>query len=388
MKIAFVTPYYDPQDIRRGSGTFYYMSRELERQGCEVEYYGPIDAPEPFSTRVLRFITKRILRKRYLTYLDPAVAHSLGKELQKQLEGSSVDLVLTNDPGVAAGLEVEMPVVYYSDVMLPAVISKESISKIVPYADIPILALKYYKKTIRQCLENVRLCVFPAQWLQDEALKLGAKPEKIRIIPFGANIPDPGASAVESRDFFRNAAENKVRLLFVGVDWHRKGGDIALQTAELLKEQGLDVTLDLVGVNIDDLPSYVRCHGLLRKNNPEDWQLMDQLYRESDVFIFPSRSEGSAIVPREAAAYGLPTLAYRIEGVMSSIADGKSGVLLPPGTGAERFAREITDWLDHPERYKSLSLGAREFFEVNANWAGISERLIQELIGLMETYNK
>lgn len=381
LKIAFITPYYNPRDICRGSGTFYCMSLELERQGCQVHYFGPIPYSVPFSTRVWRFLTKRILRKRYITYLDPAVAQVLGKKLMQQLEGVSVDLLMTNDPGVAAGLQVDVPVVYYSDVMIPAVISKASIQKILPYKNVPFAFLMYYQKTMRLCLKNAELVVFPAPWLEEEALKYGVASEKIREIPFGANIPDPGRSVALTRKFEKCA---KVRLLFVGVDWVGKGGDVALQTVTLLMEQGLDVTLDVVGLILENAPAYVRCHGLLRKNVPEDWNKLDQLYRTSDVFIFPSHSEGSAIVPREAAAYGLPTLAYRIDGMLSSVVDGQSGVLLEPGSGPEVFAQVITEWLAQPDVYKQLSMGAREFYETNANWDSVVKRLIGELQGLLD----
>lgn len=379
LKIAFVTPYYDPRDIRRGSGTFYYMSRELERQGCQLSNFGPVAFREPAVVRPLRAFAKRVQKGRYLTYLDPAVARALGKELSAQLEGQSFDLVLTNDPGVAAGLDVPFPVVYYSDVMLPASSRANDLRELVAYRQVPIWALRRYQKTMRLCLERSALAIFPAQWQLDQAKGYGVDPAKIHLVSFGANIPDPGPEMAERRDFGRNARQRQVNLLFVGTDWERKGGDIAVAVTNLLREEGVDARLDVVGKNLQGMPSHIRSYGQLRKDNPEEWVLMDELYRASDVFVLPSRSEGSVIAPREAAAYGLPTLAYRIEGLMSSVIDGKSGLLLEPGTGPEGYAKVILNWLDTPKTYQRLCHGAREFYETNANWSTCVAKLVIEL---------
>ena len=387
LKIAFVTPYYDPRDIRRGSGTFYYMSRELERQGCQLRYFGPVAFQEPVVVRPLRAWAKRVQKGRYMTYLDPAVASALGKALAAELRGLDVDLVLTNDPGVAAGLDVPFPVVYYSDVMLPASGVASVLRGMVAYRQVPLWALRRYQRTMRLCLERAALAVFPAQWQLEQARGYGVDVEKLHLVSFGANIPDPGPEVAEQRDFSINAQQRKVKLLFVGTDWERKGGDIAVAVTNLLRGEGVDASLDVVGKNLQGMPLYIRSHGQLHKNNPEEWDLMDRLYRASDVFILPSRSEGSVIAPREAAAYGLPTLAYRIEGMLNSVIDGQSGVLLESGNGPGDFAEVILDWLKNPDAFQHLCLGAREFYESDANWVGKVQKLIPILESLLQSGN-
>lgn len=367
-KIAFVTPYYDPRDIRRGSGTFYYMSRELERQGCQVVYFGPIQAEEPFSTRLLRFITKKILHKRYLTYLDPAMAKSLGVELQRQLDHVAVDLVLTNDPGVVAGLCTDVPVVYYSDVMLPASPKAAHLREVVAYRLVPTWALRRYQKTIRQCLERAALSVFPAQWQKEYALGFGVSPTKVKLLSFGANIDDPGRSAVDQRILNISRGISTVKLLFVGRDWLAKGGDVALKTVELLRKAGVNAQLTVVGTTLPDRPAYVQVYGKLNKAKKQDANRLDELFRESYSLIFPSLHEGSAISPREAAAYGVPTLAYRIEGLTNSVIEDASGVLLEVGAEPQGFADIIQKFLADPKSYSQLCLTTRKTFEANYDW--------------------
>ncbi|MEZ4751684.1 MAG: glycosyltransferase family 4 protein [Bdellovibrionota bacterium] len=64
-----------------------------------------------------------------------------------------------------------------------------------------------------------------------------------------------------------------------------------------------------------------------------------QLYRESDLYLMPSRfgtwdgewrGEGFGIVYAEAAAFGVPSLAYRCGGVMDIVEDGQTGWLVEP----------------------------------------------------------
>ena len=387
LKIAFVTPYYDPRDIRRGSGTFYYMSRELERQGCQLSYFGPVEFREPAVVRPLRAWAKRVQKGRYMTYLDPAVARALGKELSTQLRGQSFDLVLTNDPGVAARLDVPYPVVYYSDVMLPASRSVSELRGMVAYRQVPLWALRRYQQTMRLCLERAALAVFPAQWQLEQAKGYGVDVEKLHLVSFGANIPDPGPEVAERREGKTHKSPEALKFLFVGRDWIEKGGDVAIKTVEILRIAGIDAHLYVVGTNVDIKSPYIHVYGKLDKDNPEEFCVLDRLFRESDWLLFPSKHEGSAITPREAAAYGLPTLAYRIEGMLNSVIDGQSGVLLESGNGPGDFAEVILDWLKNPDAFQHLCLGAREFYESDANWVGKVQKLIPILESLLQSGN-
>ncbi len=355
------------------------MSRELERQGCQLRYFGPVAFKEPAVVRPLRAFAKRVQKGRFMTYLDPAVARALGQELSVQLEGQSFDLVLTNDPGVVAGLDVPFPVVYYSDVMLPASSRGNDLRGLVAYRNVPLWALRRYQQTIRLCLERAALAIFPAQWQVDQARGYWVDPAKIHLVSFGANIPDPRPGVAQSRQGKIIDTQKTLKLLFVGRDWLEKGGDIALKTVELLRQAGVNAKLEVVGTTLPNPPDYVHVYGNLNKESTQDALRFDELYRESYCLIFPSRHEGSAITPREAAAYGLPTLAYRIEGLMSSVIDGKSGLLLEPGTGPEGYAKVILNWLDTPKTYQRLCHGAREFYETNANWSTCVAKLVIEL---------
>ena len=66
---------------------------------------------------------------------------------------------------------------------------------------------------------------------------------------------------------------------------------------------------------------------------------LSEAYQAADVLVFPVRDlagdvEGFGMVAVEAAAHGLPTVAYATGGVVDAVAEGESGTLLAPGDEA------------------------------------------------------
>src|SRR3546814_15726182 len=98
-----------------------------------------------------------------------------------------------------------------------------------------------------------------------------------------------------------------MRVLFVGRDWKRKGGDTVLQTCEALRRQKLNLRLDVVGIGECpvELPHYATNHGLLDKNDPAERMRLERLLAEEHFFFFPSVAENYGIEFVEAEAYGV-----------------------------------------------------------------------------------
>ena len=73
------------------------------------------------------------------------------------------------------------------------------------------------------------------------------------------------------------------------------------------------------------------------------------LYAAFDIFALASRSEGLSLTLLEAAAAGLPIVATRVGGNAEVVADGSSGILVPPADPAA-FARALLHLGDRPDR--------------------------------------
>lgn len=76
-----------------------------------------------------------------------------------------------------------------------------------------------------------------------------------------------------------------------------------------------------------------------------DYQTLGSVYRSADVHVFPVRDipgdpEGFGMVAVEAAAHGLPTVAFATGGIVDAVADGKSGYLVASGD-YEAFVKAV-----------------------------------------------
>ncbi len=153
--------------------------------------------------------------------------------------------------------------------------------------------------------------------LRDE---YGVPANKITVISPGVDQrlfrPDPAI----------RAEDGVVRLLFVGGDFHRKGGDLLLRWA---KETKTTVPWELHFVTRDavpDTPKIVVHHGVAN-NSPA----LARLYQSCDVFVLPTRADCYSLVAMEAMSCGLPVVISGLGGIPEIVADGETGILLEPG---------------------------------------------------------
>lgn len=73
----------------------------------------------------------------------------------------------------------------------------------------------------------------------------------------------------------------------------------------------------------------------------------------SDVLCLPSYMEGFGSVVIEAAAMGVPTIGSNIPGLVDSIEDGATGVLLPVGD-IEALSNKMIDFVKNPGKYDGM----------------------------------
>jgi glycosyltransferase involved in cell wall biosynthesis len=82
------------------------------------------------------------------------------------------------------------------------------------------------------------------------------------------------------------------------------------------------------------------------------------LMRASDVFLFPSTSEGLGTSVLEAMAAGLPVVACDTGGTREIVQDGVTGFLVEPHD-VRSMARAVADLLGEPELASSFGRRGR-----------------------------
>jgi phosphatidylinositol alpha-mannosyltransferase len=141
-----------------------------------------------------------------------------------------------------------------------------------------------------------------------------------------------------------------VKLLFVG-HWRdsRKGLPVLLEACKLLREKGVQFTLDIVGEGSQqarvDLPG-ITYHGPINGEGK-----LAEMYAASDVFVAPSLGgESFGIVLLEAMAAARPIVCSDIAGYRFAVGEGPgSGARLVAPGNVEGLVTEIEALASAPE---------------------------------------
>ena len=153
---------------------------------------------------------------------------------------------------------------------------------------------------------------------------------------------------------------NLIRLLFVGRTSTSKGAGRVLQIAQVLKETGMELTVDLVGDDSErpDLEKRVKDWGLSSQVTFHGWlpkPALADFYRRAHFFVFPTASsEGWPKVLSEAMAYGVVPLAGAVSSIPQILAETGAGLALPP-LDIQAFVKAILHYLTNPRKWKAAS---------------------------------
>jgi glycogen(starch) synthase len=150
---------------------------------------------------------------------------------------------------------------------------------------------------------------------------------QINAIPNGVDLAR--FSPPESR-----AQREEVALLFAGRASREKNVPEVLEALAKFKERRWRFSIVADGPEMKGWRRRAQQVGLQDRVMFKGWlpkDKMEEIYRETDVLVFPSTSEGMPNVVLEAMASGLPVIATRIRGTEDLVEDGICGFLYEPG---------------------------------------------------------
>jgi len=173
-------------------------------------------------------------------------------------------------------------------------------------------------------------------------------------------------------------ANPRPRVLYVGSLRSFKGPQVVLDAAQRCPYADFVV----VGDGVMGQALRERAKGLtnVAMRGPLGRTAVREEYRAADIFLFPSRWEGSPRVLLEAAACGLPVLARR-DYEPESVIDGKTGFLA--GTDDEMVAG-LEQLLANPDLSRAFGRGGRSHVArfswdlITPQWESIFTRLALE----------
>ncbi len=195
----------------------------------------------------------------------------------------------------------------------------------------------------KRIFQTARAIIIRSEWAKKEITERhGIDANKIHVVPSPIHIPEI------NRQY---TGDEKVRLLFVGADFERKGGDKLL--AAFKRRFADSCELHLV-TKADIMPS----PGVHVHRGISDQEL-DNLYRKADIFVFPTHHEPYGRVVAEAMAYGLPVIASNVAAIPEILSNGECGRFIEPGD-APSLEGAIEELVSDPELRNRLGSCARE----------------------------
>lgn len=197
----------------------------------------------------------------------------------------------------------------------------------------------------------------------------------------------------------------KVETIHYGLDepppaWGTNPGDavpagvrIVLSVSRLTRQKGIDTAIEALSLLPEDVALVVLGEGPERRMLHEladEHGVASRLFllgrvpdvaawhRRASVYVQPARWEGFGLAVLEAMVSGLPVVATNVSSLPELVADGDTGLLVPPDDPAA-LARAIGRALQAPELGRAGAARAREEFSV----ARMAERTVSLYASLL-----
>jgi glycosyltransferase involved in cell wall biosynthesis len=245
---------------------------------------------------------------------------------------------------------------------------------------------EYWDSWREECKLADRIIV-NSEWSREGLIRGGVPSEKLSVVPLAYEAPAAFAEAPaakegrsqESEAFAklprsypaRFTLERPMRVLFLGQVNLRKGIARLLEAARILRDEPVEFWM--VGpVEIANASTIggAGCRGFPQGNDyrvkwfgPVTREKAAEYYRNADVFILPTLSDGFAITQLEAQAHGLPVIASRFCGKV--VENGLNGIILEEPTST-CVAGAVRDCIANPDRLQKFAAASlvRDEFKI------------------------
>ena len=218
--------------------------------------------------------------------------------------------------------------------------------------------LKYETALFRQADRIAATSGFVERTLVD---RYGCDRSRVRTVHIGANI-----DIVPSETTIARYAANHV--LFVGVEWERKGGPALLEAFTEVARTYPDARLTIVGCS----PNVSHPQIAVAGKQPRD--RVARYFQAASVFCMPSVVEPLGIAAIEASLFRLPVIATRVPGFFETVTDGKTGILVPPNDPAA-LAAAMRLLFDNPALGQRMGLAGFERNRTRFDWNRVGRQL-------------
>ncbi|MGQ0634373.1 MAG: glycosyltransferase family 4 protein [Planctomycetaceae bacterium] len=365
---------YDPFDRRTWSGSSYQVFSRLRDRGCLHRAFGVEVSRLNQLWLKLRFVhpNRSIWRNHY--YMSRAYREGLTRVVARRLRADDFDHdffvlgAMFDIPSLRAG---RAKCFSYHDGNLAQGLKS-------PYAPKGLSARRIDEGLSferRIYLQTDRIFAMSEYLRRSFIEDFDVSPERVSVVGAGINLDEIPETVIGKR-------YDAKAILFIGVDFPRKGGPILLQAFRRVRDVHPDATLHIVGPPVLSIPlelaGGVTFHGFLNKSNPGDAAKLSTLFRECSLFVLPSLYEPFGIAPLEAMVHQIPAVVSRGWALRESVVPGVTGEHVEPGS-VDDLAERLIELLRSPDTLKRWGSAARESVLAKFTWSHVVSRIIQEI---------
>jgi hypothetical protein len=353
------------------------MAQALAGTGIHLDTVGPLRQRLQLAFKAKQLLYRELLGRRHMRDWEPTITRGYATQVNRAVRQLNPDVLFF--PGTSLPALSRLPngtaAVAWCDATFPAMVDyyppNEPGDVHAPgWSGLSSPALRHGMEGEAIAMRKCALLVFTSRWAAGTAIRsYGIDPTKVRIAPFGANL-STCRSADEVQQIVAKRPRDACRLLFLGGEWRRKGGPMALQVAERLNGLGLPTQLTIAGCKPQiPLPPFVRVEGFLDKGLRQGEARLAQLLEESHFLILPSLADCTPIAFSEANSRGVPCLARETGGIPEIITDGRNGKLFSPASNADDWAAFVITCLTDWPAYLALAQSSFCEYEARLSWS-------------------
>ena len=381
MKLAYATTYNsrDLKEFYNWAGLGYYIAESLRHQSIALDYLGPLEDQITIKgiCKLKRHYHQVFEGKNYLKALDPLTLQNYANQVARKLSQRPADMVFSATISSTAYLDCSQPIVFWADATFANLLDSYPV-----YQNLCQETIEHGHQMERVALQKSALAIFASDWAAQTAINVyRADPSKVKVIPFGANL-DNQMTYDDIKDAIESRPSGKCKLLFIGYDWVRKGGDIAVKLTKALNSAGLPTELTVVGCSPaieDSAAPFVKIVGMVSKSTAAGRSLINQLISESHFLILPSQAECYGIVFCEANSFGVPSIATNVGGIPTIIRDDLNGKTFDREADVTAYCEYIINIFANYSEYKKLALSSFNEYQSRLNWS-VAGRTVRDLL--------
>lgn len=229
--------------------------------------------------------------------------------------------------------------------------------------------LQRMSRVIATCTDEVR-----------ELVQMGGDTERIDIVPCGVDSTAFCPAETGESDVVATERQERFRILSLSRLVPRKGVGEAVEMLKYLPDVEMTVAGGPDAKDLDTdkevqrLRELAQSHGVADRVTfvgAVDRDRIPQLLAEMDLAVVLPWYEPFGIVPLEIMSCGKPLVGSAVGGLLDTVTDGETGLLVPPRK-PERAAAAVRTLLDDPAMRRQMGKAARRKIEQRYDWSQVS----------------